>query len=213
MARPLLEREAVNEDEVGGWHDDPCRARWGCFLPDLTRLASGSSTTNLPRRHIGNNVAKCKPSAEKTASVVENKAERNTVQAFTLDERLGRDSESILKLGLCDLRLARDSRWPWLILVPQRPEVSEIFDLTPLDQAMLTFEQVTVGTALKKATGAEKINIAAIGNIVRQLHVHVVARIENDPNWPGPIWGFGQSVPYEEKAFEAMKHRILEAFQ
>ena len=213
MARPLLEREAVNEDEVGGWHDDPCRARWGCFLPDLTRLASGSSTTNLPRRHIGNNVAKCKPSAEKTASVVENKAERNTVQAFTLDERLGRDSESILKLGLCDLRLARDSRWPWLILVPQRSEVSEIFELTPLDQAMLTFEQVTVGVALKKATGAEKINIAAIGNIVRQLHVHVVARSENDPNWPGPIWGFGQSVPYEEKAFEAMKHRILEAFQ
>jgi len=213
MARPLLEREAVNEDEVGGWHDDPCRARWGCFLPDLTRLASGSSTTNLPRRHIGNNVAKCKPSAEKTASFIENKAERNTVQPFTLDERLGRDSESILKLGLCDLRLARDSRWPWLILVPQRPEVSEIFDLTPLDQAMLTFEQVTVGTALKKATGAEKINIAAIGNIVRQLHVHVVARSENDPNWPGPIWGFGQSVPYEEKAFEAMKHRILEAFQ
>ncbi len=132
---------------------------------------------------------------------------------FVLDNRLARDSESILKLGLCDLRLARDSRWPWLILVPQRTNVSEIFDLTPLDQAMLTFEQVTVGAALKKATGAEKINIAAIGNIVRQLHVHVVARSENDPNWPGPIWGFGQSVPYEEVAFEAIKHRILEAFQ
>jgi diadenosine tetraphosphate (Ap4A) HIT family hydrolase len=135
------------------------------------------------------------------------------VQPFILDERLGRDSESILKLGLCDLRLARDSRWPWLILVPQRPDVSEIFDLTPLDQAVLTFEQVTVGAALKKATGAEKINIAAIGNIVRQLHVHVVARFENDPNWPGPIWGFETAVPYEEEAFQAMKSRILEAFQ
>jgi diadenosine tetraphosphate (Ap4A) HIT family hydrolase len=135
------------------------------------------------------------------------------VQPFALDHRLARDSESILKLGLCDLRLARDSRWPWLILVPQRPDVSEVFDLTPLDQAMLTFEQVTVGTVLKKVTGADKINIAAIGNIVRQLHVHVVARVENDPNWPGPIWGFGQSIPYDEKVFEAMKHRILEAFQ
>lgn len=135
------------------------------------------------------------------------------MQPFILDERLGRDSESILKLGLCDLRLARDSRWPWLILVPQRPDVSEIFDLTPLDQAVLTFEQVTVGAALKKATGAEKINIAAIGNIVRQLHVHVVARFENDPNWPGPIWGFEKPIPYEEKAFQAMKNRILEAFQ
>ena len=135
------------------------------------------------------------------------------MQPFVLDDRLARDSESILKLGLCDLRLARDSRWPWLILVPQRPDVSEIFELTPLDQAVLTFEQVTVGTALKKVTGADKINIAAIGNIVRQLHVHVVARNENDPNWPGPIWGFGQSVPYDEQAFEDMKHRILEAFQ
>ncbi|MCZ8179764.1 MAG: HIT family protein [Rhizobium sp.] len=135
------------------------------------------------------------------------------MQPFTLDDRLARDSVSILKLDLCDLRLARDSRWPWLILVPQRPDVSEIFDLTPLDQAALALEQVTVAAALKKATGAAKINIAAIGNIVRQLHVHVVARSENDPNWPGPIWGFGQPVPYEEKAFEAMKHRILEAFQ
>ncbi len=135
------------------------------------------------------------------------------MQPFTLDDRLGRDSVSILKLDLCDLRLARDSRWPWLILVPQRPDASEIFDLTPHDQAALALEQVTVAVALKKATDADKINIAAIGNIVRQLHVHVVARNENDPNWPGPIWGFGQSVPYDEKAFEAMKHRILEAFQ
>ena len=135
------------------------------------------------------------------------------MEPFVLDERLARDSESIMQLGLCDLRLSHDSRWPWLILVPQRRNVSEIFDLAPLDQAVLTFEQVTVAAALKTVTGATKINIAAIGNIVRQLHVHVVARSENDPNWPGPIWGFGQSVPYEEKAFEAMKHRILEAFQ
>ncbi|RKE78265.1 HIT family protein [Rhizobium sp. AG855] len=135
------------------------------------------------------------------------------MQPFVLDARLAQDSVSIMKLGLCDLRLARDSRWPWLILVPQRANVSEVFDLTPLDQAMLTFEQVTVGAALKKATGADKINIAAIGNIVRQLHVHVVARVENDTNWPSPIWGFGQSVPYEEEAIAAMKNRILEAFQ
>ena len=135
------------------------------------------------------------------------------MQPFVLDARLAADSVSILKLGLCDLRLAKDSRWPWLILVPQRPDVSEIFDLTPLDQAMLTFEQVTVGAALKQVTGADKINIAAIGNIVRQLHVHVVARMEDDPNWPKPIWGYGTSVPYDQAAFDAMKTRILEALQ
>ncbi len=135
------------------------------------------------------------------------------MQPFVLDARLEQDSVSILKLGLCDLRLAKDSRWPWLILVPQRPDVSEVFDLTPLDQTMLTFEQVKVGAALKKATAAHKINIAAIGNIVRQLHVHVVARIEDDPNWPKPIWGFEKAIPYEPAAFDAMKTRILEALQ
>ena len=135
------------------------------------------------------------------------------MQPFVLDARLAADSVSILKLGLCDLRLAKDSRWPWLILVPQRADVSEVFDLTPLDQAMLTFEQVTVGAALKQVTGADKINIAAIGNIVRQLHVHVVARMEDDPNWPKPIWGYGTSVPYDQAAFDAMKTRILEALQ
>ncbi|MGL3608750.1 HIT family protein [Rhizobium sp. G187] len=135
------------------------------------------------------------------------------MEPFVLDERLARDSESIMQLGLCDLRLSHDSRWPWLILVPQRRNVSEIFDLAPLDQAVLTFEQVTVAAALKTVTGATKINIAAIGNIVRQLHVHIVARSEGDPNWPGPIWGFGQSVPYERPAFELMKNRILEACQ
>lgn len=135
------------------------------------------------------------------------------MQPFVLDARLAADSVSILKLGLCDLRLAKDSRWPWLILVPQRADVSEVFDLTPLDQAMLTFEQVTVGAALKQVTGADKINIAAIGNIVRQLHVHVVARTEDDPNWPKPIWGYGTSVPYDQAAFDAMKTRILEALQ
>lgn len=135
------------------------------------------------------------------------------MEPFLLDERLARDSQSILKLGLCDLRLSRDSRWPWVILVPQRPGVSEIFDLTPLDQAVLTFEQVTVGAALKKVTGATKINIAAIGNVVRQLHVHVVARFDDDPNWPGPIWGYGTAVPHSDETFNALKTKMLEALQ
>lgn len=130
---------------------------------------------------------------------------------FELDERLARDSVSLTKLGLCDLRLSRDSRWPWLILVPQRPGLTELFEMTPLDQAMLTFEQTLVAAALKKATGADKINIAAIGNIVRQVHVHVVARFEGDANWPGPIWGFGQAVPYDDDGQRKITASFLEA--
>ena len=129
---------------------------------------------------------------------------------FRPDERLVRDSDLLTRIGLCELRLMKDARWPWLVLVPQRPGVSEVFDLTPLDQTMLTFETTMAATALKKVTGAEKINIGALGNIVRQLHVHIIARSDGDPNWPGPVWGFGKAEPWDEKEHQAFAARILE---
>ena len=118
--------------------------------------------------------------------------------AFELDERLARDTVLVTVTGLCQLRVMKDGRWPWVMLVPQRAGVTEPFDLTPLDQAMLTFETNMVASALKTVTGAKKINVGALGNIVSQLHVHIVARSEGDPNWPGPIWGFGTSQPRSE---------------
>ena len=123
-----------------------------------------------------------------------------TLNAFEADERLVRDSEVLTRIGLCELRLMKDARWPWLVLVPQRADVCEIFDLTPLDQTMLTFEINLVADALKRATGATKINVGALGNIVRQLHVHVIARNEGDPNWPGPVWGFGSAEAWDKAA-------------
>ena len=121
------------------------------------------------------------------------------MDTFQLDERLARDSVLITKLGLCQLRLQNDSRWPWLVLVPQRAKMSELFDLTPLDQAVLTFETNQVASALKELTGATKINVGALGNIVRQLHIHIIARSEGDDCWPGPIWGQGTPVPYKDE--------------
>ncbi|MDQ1197278.1 HIT family protein [Agrobacterium sp. SORGH_AS 787] len=118
---------------------------------------------------------------------------------FHLDDRLARDSVLITTLGLCQLRLQNDCRWPWVVLVPQRNDVSELFDLTPLDQAVLTFETNLVASALNELTGAVKINVGALGNIVRQLHVHIIARNEGDPCWPGPIWGQGTPIPYAEQ--------------
>ena len=120
------------------------------------------------------------------------------MHTFRLDERLARDSELITKLGLCQLRIQNDKRWPWLVLVPERNDVSELFELTPLDQAMLSFETNQVASALKQLTGATKINVGALGNIVRQLHVHIIARNEGDPCWPGPIWGQGTPEPYSD---------------
>ena len=130
---------------------------------------------------------------------------------FELDHRLARDSDMLMRIGLCQLRLSRDSRWPWLILVPQRSQISEIFELTPLDQTMLTFEMNLVATALQNVTGATKINIGALGNIVRQLHIHVIARFEGDANWPGPVWGFGQPQAYVEQEKTQFIAKILEA--
>jgi diadenosine tetraphosphate (Ap4A) HIT family hydrolase len=132
------------------------------------------------------------------------------LSGFELDARLARDTELVASLGLCQLRIMKDARWPWFMLVPQRNGVSEVFELKPLDQALLTFETNMVAEALKQATGAEKINVAAIGNIVRQLHVHIVARSEGDPNWPGPIWGFGQPEAYDETEKQALINRLTE---
>ncbi len=133
------------------------------------------------------------------------------MHTFTLDDRLRRDTDRIMQLGLCQLRMMRDSRWPWLVLVPQRDAITEVFDLTPLDQAMLTFEQNLVASALKNITGAAKINIGALGNIVSQLHVHIIARFEGDTNWPGPIWGHGEAVPYSVEAKDIFTRKVLEA--
>ncbi|MCR6500963.1 HIT family protein [Shinella sp. CPCC 101442] len=130
---------------------------------------------------------------------------------FRPDERLARDSDFLTRIGLCELRLMKDSRWPWLVLVPQRPDVCEIFDLTPLDQTMLTFETTLVAEALKTVTGATKINVGALGNIVRQLHVHVIARSEDDPNWPGPVWGFGAAEPRSADETKAFSAKLLDA--
>ena len=122
---------------------------------------------------------------------------------FTLDSRLEADSKPVLQTALCDIRLMNDSRWPWLILVPRISGASELHDLSPVAQAALWKETIKAGRILKALTDCEKINTAAIGNMVRQLHVHVIARSGGDPNWPGPVWGVAGKLPYENDDFPA----------
>jgi diadenosine tetraphosphate (Ap4A) HIT family hydrolase len=124
------------------------------------------------------------------------------MRGFELDPRLARDTLPVTPLGLCELRLMNDSRWPWLILVPRREAITEIHDLTPLDQTMLTFETALVAKSLKETIGADKINIGALGNIVSMLHVHVIARSAGDAGWPGPVWGVGTAAPYSAAVAE-----------
>ncbi|KQQ38579.1 diadenosine tetraphosphate hydrolase [Rhizobium sp. Leaf306] len=129
---------------------------------------------------------------------------------FELDGRIARDSDLIATLDLCQLRIQNDSRWPWLVMVPQRADMTEIFELSEADQALLSAEVNHVAAALNAITGATKINVGALGNIVRQLHVHVIARFEGDANWPGPIWGYGSAEPYDGEKMQALMNRLME---
>lgn len=115
---------------------------------------------------------------------------------FTLDPRLAADSVEVGDLALCRVLLMDDARFPWLILVPRRPAVSEITDLAEADGAALWREIRIAAGVMQALSKPDKVNVAALGNIVAQLHVHVVGRFRSDPAWPGPVWGFEAPKPY-----------------
>ncbi len=108
---------------------------------------------------------------------------------FSLDSRLATDSHRVTDLGLSQVRLIDDARYDWLVLVPRVAGAVEWIDLAPAQQHALIDEVARVGMALRAASRCEKLNIGALGNSVRQLHVHVLARNTGDPAWPGPVWG------------------------
>lgn len=127
---------------------------------------------------------------------------------FELDSRLHADTWVLGDFPLCRLLLSRDANYPWLILVPRRAGISEIFELSAADQAQLALETAQLGKALKQLTGADKINIAALGNVVAQLHVHVIARYTADAAWPGPVWGKVPAAAYDEARLSALKAQL-----
>jgi diadenosine tetraphosphate (Ap4A) HIT family hydrolase len=116
--------------------------------------------------------------------------------SFRLDARLAGDTIEIGDLDLSRLLLMNDARFLWLILVPRRDDLSELIDLDETDRAILMDEIAEVAGVLKRRPNVDKINIGALGNIVRQLHVHIVARSVGDAAWPGPVWGSGAPVRY-----------------
>lgn len=131
--------------------------------------------------------------------------------AFHLDERLANDTVLVGEMPLSRLLLMRDARFPWAILVPRRVGAIEFHDLAPTDRRDLAEEIAAVSTALQKLTEADKMNVAALGNSVRQLHVHVIARKVDDDAGTRPVWGFGDAVPYGEGEAEACAAALKEA--
>lgn len=127
---------------------------------------------------------------------------------FVLDPRLAADSMHIGDLALCTVRLMRDANFPWLLLVPRRAGLVELNELHQADRAALMDEIVAAGEALRNLRACDKLNVAALGNIVRQLHVHVVARRRDDAAWPGPVWGALPAKPYAAGEAEALASAI-----
>ncbi|NJC87792.1 MAG: HIT domain-containing protein [Desulfuromonas sp.] len=128
---------------------------------------------------------------------------------FTLDSRLQHDTVPLGSFPLSLLLLMNDHSYPWLILVPQRPGIREIFELTPADRRQLLDESCHLAETLTALFSPDKLNIAALGNVVPQLHLHHVVRYRTDPAWPAPVWGKAPAVPYRPEQMTALRSRLL----
>ena len=131
---------------------------------------------------------------------------------FELDSRLQADTVFIGRLPLCQMLLMNDSRYPWIILVPVRPDAREYYHLSQEDQTQLMKESSRVAEKLGDNYSADSMNVAALGNVVPQLHVHHVVRKQDDPAWPGPVWGHSPAVPYGVGELEKRIHDLKQLF-
>lgn len=122
--------------------------------------------------------------------------------------RLQQDCIPVGRFDLCHLLLMNDANYPWFILVPDRDDLTEVFELDVADRNTLMAESCVLASHLKTALRADKINIAALGNMVPQLHIHIVARFQGDPAWPDPIWGKLPAVPYSEDNLRKLLDRL-----
>jgi diadenosine tetraphosphate (Ap4A) HIT family hydrolase len=130
---------------------------------------------------------------------------------FVVHARLEADAQFVADWSLSRALVMNDARYPWLVLVPRRADLTEIHDLSVTDRAVLMEEIARASAALKLFSGAAKINVGALGNLVPQLHIHIVARNPGDFAWPGPVWGQDVAQPYEPAALAAYVARLRAA--
>ncbi len=131
---------------------------------------------------------------------------------FSLDERLNKDTIDCGSLKLCKLLLMNTKTYLWFILVPRRGGVTEIHHLSEEDRSQLWAESQGLSLWLEENFSYTKLNLGALGNIVRQLHLHHVCRSEGDPAWPGPVWGHGPAVPYTDDEAAKIVTQVQKAF-
>ncbi len=131
---------------------------------------------------------------------------------FEVHPKLAEDCITIGSFGLCRLLLMNDANYPWLILVPEREGVMEIYQLSQEHQQQLLRESSRLAQGLAEDFGADKMNIAALGNVVPQLHIHHIVRYRNDPAWPAPVWGKTEAKPYQHGQIEVLRQRLHRLF-
>ena len=133
------------------------------------------------------------------------------MSAWQLHPQLANDTVPVVELPLCEVRLMDDANHPWLVLVPRVADAVELIDLDAAQRTQLTAEIDQASRALKALFKPHKLNIAALGNLVPQLHVHVIARFEHDPAWPAPVWGRVAARPYPPEALVARVRELQSA--
>ena len=131
---------------------------------------------------------------------------------YHLHSRLADDTLSIGQFSLCDVRLMNDARYPWVVLVPRKEGITESYQMTLDEQQQLMRESAFVAQQLTKLVSADKMNVAALGNVVSQLHIHHIARYHADESWPAPVWGQGESVPYQQAEAQAVIEQLALSF-
>jgi len=128
--------------------------------------------------------------------------------AWTLHSQLQKDTIDIGDLPLCRVLVIKDANYPWLLLVPRRPDIVEIIDLDEVEQGQLMTEITRVARAVKDITKCDKLNIAALGNLVPQLHIHIVARRSSDTAWPRPVWGAVPALAHDAAEVQAFMSEL-----
>ena len=131
---------------------------------------------------------------------------------MALDPHLLKDCELLGKFKLCHVLLMRDENYPWCVLVPDREDKVEIFELAKEDQSQLQLESNSLLEYLKNEFNADKMNVAALGNVVPQLHIHHVVRYKTDIAWPGPVWGAFPAKTYSEASLKKRKSLLCQGF-
>ena len=132
--------------------------------------------------------------------------------SFELDPCLAADTVQVTDWPLCKVLLMNDANYPWLVLVPRVAGAVNLHDLDAGQAAGLMEESRRASSLLAQVTGSEKTNVATLGNLVPQLHIHVIARFQSDPAWPGPVWGRVPAEPYADQALEARLEELRRAF-